>query len=172
MITVVESGGSCTRERKTVRDFAQVVRENVSDYRGSFFSAVKWAPIFAATLMTLSKDPRLQQRHRSLVKAAIAYFVTPDDAVPEEECGPYGYLDDNLVSAYVLERIARDVGWRVIEEAWAGDLAARAVARETLDRERELLGDLGQEALRRAGVLEEPSGRAEEGGEAATTELA
>ncbi len=149
-----------------MRDFTQVVKDNVSEYRGSFFNAVKWAPIFVATLMTLSKDPRLHPRHRSWVNAAIAYWVTPDDAMPEDEYGPYGYLDDNLVSAYVLERIAREIGWRVIEEAWDGELEAREVARETLERERELLGHLGQEALQRAGLLEEMSQRSENGEEA------
>ena len=138
-----------------MRDFAHVVRENVGEYRGFFSNAVKWAPIFAATLMALSQDPRLQSRHRTLVNAAIAYFVTGDDAVPEQEYGPYGYLDDTLVSAYVLHRVARDVGWRVIEDVWSGELPARDVALELLDRERELLGDLGQEALQRAGVLQE-----------------
>lgn len=142
-----------------MRDYAQVVRENVGEYRGWFYNAVRWAPIFAATLMTLSQDPRLEARHRTWVNAAIAYFVMPDDAMPEEEYGPYGYLDDNLVSAYVIDRVARDVGWRVIEEAWSGEVAARDVARETLSREHELLGHLGQEALTRAGVLDERARR-------------
>ncbi len=142
-----------------MRDFAQVVRDNVSEYRGLFSSAVKWAPIFVATLMALSQDPRLQPRHRTWVNAALAYFVSPDDAVPEEEYGAYGYLDDNLVSAYVLERIARDIGWRVIEDAWSGEITARRVAREMLERETELLGHFGQEALQRAGVLEERARR-------------
>ncbi len=53
----------------------------------------------------------------------------------------------------MLEQIARDVGWRVIEDAWDGELAARDVAREMMDREHELLGHLGEEALQRAGVL-------------------
>ncbi len=79
--------------------------------------------------------------------------------MPEAEFGPAGYLDDNLVSAYVLERIARDIGWRVIEDAWTGEEPVREVALETLDREHELLGHLGQEALQRAGVLEERSWR-------------
>lgn len=138
-----------------MRDFTQTVRENVGEYRGLFSGAVKWAPIFAATLLALSQDPRLQQRHRNWVRAAIAYFVTADDVMSEAEHGAYGYLDDNLVSAYVLKRIAREVGWRVIEEAWSGELAAREVTRETLERERELLGHYGEEALLRAGVLEE-----------------
>ncbi len=142
-----------------MRDYTQVVKENVGEYRGWFSSAVRWAPIFVATLMTLSQDPRLQHRHRNMVNAALAYFVAPDDAVPEEVYGPYGYLDDNLVSAYVLERIAREVGWLVIEDAWRGDAAARQIARETLDRETELLGHLGEEALQRAGVLDERSRR-------------
>ncbi|UCF20817.1 MAG: DUF1232 domain-containing protein [Gemmatimonadota bacterium] len=149
-----------------MRDYAQVVRENVGDYRGWFSGMVKWAPIFVATLMALSHDPRLQHRHRTWVNAALAYFVSPDDAVPEEECGPYGYLDDNLVSAYVLERIARDVGWRVIEDVWDGETAARVVTRETLDREAELLGHLGQEALQEAGLLDEHGRLLAEGGEA------
>lgn len=140
-----------------MRDFTQVVKENVKEYRGLFSSAVRWAPIFAATLMALSHDPRLQPRHRTWVNAALAYFVSPDDAVPEEQHGAYGYLDDNFVSAYVLERIARDMGWNVIEEAWGGEVAARDVARDLLDRERELLGDLGEEALTVAGILERRS---------------
>jgi len=148
-----------------VRDFTQLVRENVGEYRGLFASTVKWAPIFAATLMILSQDPRLQPRHRSWVRAAIAYFVTPDDVMSEQQHGAYGYLDDNLVSAYVLERIAREIGWNVIEEAWSGDLAARQVTQETLGREQELLGHLGEEALELAGVLDEPAGSDVEPGE-------
>lgn len=138
-----------------MRDFTQVVKENVGEYGGWFSGMVKWAPIFAATLMVLSHDPRLPTRHRSSVNAALAYFVSPDDAVSEQDNGPYGYLDDNLVSAYVLERIALDVGWKVVEDAWQGDLEARQVIRETLDREQELLGHLGEEALQAAGVLDE-----------------
>lgn len=155
-----------------VREFTQVVKDNVGEYRGFFLNAVKWAPIFAATLMTLSKDPRLQERHRTMVNAAIAYFVTPDDAVPEEVVGPYGYLDDNLVSAYVIGQIARDVGWRVIEDAWGGEAAAREVTRETIDRERELLGHLGQEALQKAGVLEERGRRSVENADEAEPSFA
>ena len=138
-----------------MRDYTQVVKENVGEYRGWFSSAVRWAPIFAATLMALSQDPRIQQRHRTMVNAAIAYFVVPDDAVPAEKYGPYGYIDDNLVSAYVFNRIARDVGWTVIEEAWGGEQAARLVSQDLLDRERELLGHLGEEALLAAGVLDD-----------------
>ena len=151
-----------------MRDFTQVVKENVAGYRGLFSSAIRWAPIFAATLMTLSQDPRLGYRHRTMVNAAIAYFVATDDAVPEDEFGPYGYIDDNLVSAYVFTRIARDVGWNVIEEAWRGEEPARQVTQEILDREVELLGDLGEEALLVAGLLDKRMRRGDEVGELPT----
>ncbi len=114
--------------------------------------------------MALSQDPRIQQRHRTMVNAAIAYFVAPDDAVPEDKYGPYGYIDDNLVSAYVFNRIARDVGWTVIEEAWGGEQAARLVSQDLLDRERELLGHLGEEALLAAGVLDDRAEPIEDSG--------
>lgn len=135
-----------------MRDFTNIVRENVSEYRG-WFDIVKWAPIFVTTLMILSNDPRLQARHRTWVNAALAYFVTPNDVVSEQEHGAYGYLDDIFVSAYVSDRIAREVGWTVIEQAWKGELPARDVARSVLDREQELLGDQGEEALRSAGLV-------------------
>lgn len=151
-----------------MRDFTQVVKENVTGYRGLFSSAIRWAPIFATTLLALSQDPRLQNRHRTMVNAAIAYFVTTDDAVPEDEFGPYGYIDDNLVSAYVFTRIARDVGWHVIEDAWLGEEPARQVAQEILDREVELLGHLGEEALLVAGLLDRRVKRGEEAGELQT----
>lgn len=144
-----------------MRDFSQVVKENVSEYRG-WFDIVKWAPIFAATLMTLSHDPRLQPRHRHWAQAALAYFVTPDDVVSEEKHGAYGYLDDIFVSAYVSDRIAREVGWRVIEETWKGELPARVVARSVIERERELLGVQGDEALRSAGLLAGESAEADD----------
>jgi uncharacterized membrane protein YkvA (DUF1232 family) len=146
-----------------VRDFTQIVKENVGEYRG-WFDVVKWAPIFVTTLMVLSHDPRLQHRHRNWVNAAIAYFVTPDDVVSEEKHGAYGYLDDIFVSAYVSDRIAREVGWEVIEEAWKGELPARDVARAVLEREQELLGDQGEEALRSAGLLAAERPRLEGGG--------
>lgn len=135
-----------------MHDFTNVVRENVSEYRG-WFDVVRWAPIFAATLLVLANDPRLQPRHRQWVNAAIAYFVTPDDVVSEEAHGAYGYLDDIFVSAYVSDRIAREVGWSVIDEAWNGELPVREIARSLLEREQELLGDQGEEALRSAGLL-------------------
>ncbi len=147
-----------------MRDFHQVVKENVSEYRG-WFDIVKWAPIFAATLMILSHDPRLQPRHRNWVNAAIAYFVLPDDVVSEEQHGAYGYLDDIFVSAYVSDRIAREVGWQVIEQAWKGELPARDVTRSVIQREQELLGDQGEQALRAAGLL--GAAPAEEGPEEA-----
>ncbi len=50
----------------------------------------------------------------------------------------------------------------MIEEAWRGEGGVREVALETIDRERELLGDLGQEALQKAGVLEESVRQAQE----------
>ena len=36
------------------------------------------------------------------ISAAIAYYVAPDDIIPEEIYGPYGYIDDIFISVYVL----------------------------------------------------------------------
>jgi hypothetical protein len=61
-----------------------------------------------------------------------------------------------------MKRIAGEVGWPVIEDAWRGEGGVREITLEMIDRERELLGDLGQEALQKAGLLEERGRRAAE----------
>lgn len=104
-----------------MRDFTNVVRDNVSDYRG-WFDIVRWAPIFT------------------------------------------------FVSAYVSDRIAREVGWSVIDEAWKGELPVREIARSVLEREQELLGDQGEEALRAAGLLGSDLASAQDPDSAASTE--
>ena len=55
------------------------------------------------------------------VGAAIAYFISPVDLIPEGLVGPAGYIDDVALAAYVLNSILNSVGPEVLEDHWAGD---------------------------------------------------
>jgi uncharacterized membrane protein YkvA (DUF1232 family) len=103
-------------------------------------------------MFNMLKDPRLSQEQRLWVGAATAYLVSPNDVIPESEVGPYGYLDDIFCCAYVAHRIGQQLGWEVIEEGWTGDRSAHEVSRTVLAREQELLGDVGDDVLRFAGL--------------------
>lgn len=135
-------------------DYLQMLRDQVTRYRGALRDVVVLAPVYGMLMFTLLKDPRLGPEHRLWVDAAIAYLVSPDDVIPEDEVGPYGYVDDIFCCAYVANRIGEALGWEVVEESWTGDSSAHAVSQSVLSREQELLGDMGDDVLRFAGLLE------------------
>jgi uncharacterized membrane protein YkvA (DUF1232 family) len=142
-------------------DYLQMLREQVTRYAGALRDVIILAPVYAMLMFHLLKDPRLTQEHRLWVDAAIAYLVSPNDVIPEGEVGPYGYLDDIFCCAYVANRIGEELGWDVIEEGWTGDSSAHEVSRRLLARERELLGDAGDDVLRFAGLYQRGAVEAE-----------
>ena len=134
--------------------YLQGLSEQVAKYAGTLRDVIILAPVYGMLMFTLMKDPRLSREQRLWVDAAIAYLVSPDDVIPEDEVGPYGYLDDVFCCAYVTNRIGEELGWDVVEEHWTGDLSAHEVSRSLLEREQELLGDAGDDILRFAGLLD------------------
>ena len=139
--------------------YLQVLRDQVTRYAGALRDVVLLAPVYGLLMFNLMKDPRLTQEQRLWVDAAIAYLVSPDDVIPEDEgeFGAYGFVDDIFCCAYVATRIAEDLGWDVVEEGWTGDTPVRNVSQILIAREREIIGDVGDEVLRFAGLYEAAS---------------
>lgn len=142
-------------------DYLQMLREQVAKYGGTLREVVILAPVYGMLMFHLMKDPRLSREQRLWVDAAIAYLVTPDDVIPEAEVGPYGYVDDVFCCAYVANRIGEELGWDIVEEGWTGERSAAEVSRSVLAREQELLGDVGDDVLRFAGLIDSRSVDAE-----------
>lgn len=143
-----------------MQGYLQILKEQVSRYAGTLRDVVLLAPAYALLMFHLLNDPRLTRQHRLLVDAALAYLVSPNDVIPEEEVGAYGYLDDIFCCAYVANRIAEELGWEIVEESWSGDGSVHEISERVLAREQELLGHAGDDVLRFAGLLE---GAEEEG---------
>lgn len=143
-------------------EYLQMVREQVAKYAGTLRDVIVLAPVYGMLMFHLMKDPRLSREQRLWVDAAIAYLVSPDDVIPEDEVGPYGYLDDIFCCAYVAQRIGEELGWDVVEEGWTGERSAAEVSRDVIVREQELLGDAGDDVLRFAGLLDSRETRGSE----------
>lgn len=146
-----------TRRRsgdKVSADYLQLLREQVSKYAGTLRDVVLLAPAYGMLMFHLQQDPRLASQHRLWVEAAIGYLVSPHDVIPEDEVGPYGYLDDIFCCAFVANRIAEELGWEVVEEGWTGEGSALEASKNVLAREHEMLGYAGDDVLRFAGLDE------------------
>jgi uncharacterized membrane protein YkvA (DUF1232 family) len=135
-------------------EYLRALREQVAGYAGTWKDVVVLAPSYARLMFHLLRNPRLASRHRLWVDAAIAYLVSPHDVIPEGEVGPYGYVDDIFCCAYVANRVAYDLGWDQIEEGWEGDGSARDISERILAREQELLGHIGDDVLKFAGLYD------------------
>ncbi len=66
-------------------------------------------------------DKDVPAKHKAKLAAAIAYFISPLDILPELVLGPIGYLDDIAIVAYVLNSLLNEVPEEVLTRHWAGE---------------------------------------------------
>ncbi len=125
-----------------MKDFAKYLTEEIAFYEGRHDDLIHQAPALYCLLTKLLDDPRLPGRLRPLILAAVAYFILPVDVLSEEMHGPYGYLDDILLCAFVLKRIEQELGSAaILADNWEGEAPLRPLIDDLLGRVEELIGD-------------------------------
>lgn len=79
------------------------------------------APDFFHLMVKMSLDPRVPRDKKIKLAAAIAYFISPLDFLPEAILGPIGYMDDLAISAWVLNDFINTGDMDVLYDHWAGE---------------------------------------------------
>jgi uncharacterized membrane protein YkvA (DUF1232 family) len=139
-----------------MKDFYQVLKENIGDYSGRLDDIVYLAPDFFQLMTRLLDDPRVPRSMRPYLNAAIAYFVVPFDPIPEEAHGPYGYIDDVYVCALTAKKIIDELGdGSVLEENWEGEESIAKTLEDVLATDIDELKEKEEEILRYLGLEEE-----------------
>ena len=99
----------------TFKDFYDTLIENLETYTGEYESFIDYGPdLFKLLCDLLNSD--VDRSLKLPICGAIAYYVTPDDVIPENIYGPYGYIDDIYLSSYVLKMVASRHGYEFIQE--------------------------------------------------------
>jgi uncharacterized membrane protein YkvA (DUF1232 family) len=79
-------------------------------------------PNLALLFKGLIGDPRVPRSSKALLLFGLAWFASPIDLIPEFI--PFlGPLDDAVVAALILRRLARTAGRDVVRDHWRGDQA-------------------------------------------------
>jgi len=131
---------------KAKSDFYQQLRTRLSGWmkaKGSkhqYAEYVLLAPDLFHLLCKLSVDKRVPVAEKARLAAAIAYFVSPVDLIPEAVVGPIGYVDDVALAAYVLNSIVNTTSPAVVRAHWAGDGDVLVVIRRILEVADEMVG--------------------------------
>lgn len=79
------------------------------------------APDMFHLLYKVTLDPEVPIANKLKIGAAIAYFISPIDLIPEAFFGPIGYLDDVTVAAFALNQLITDIDPEIVRRHWAGD---------------------------------------------------
>lgn len=125
-----------------MKRFDMLLEEDVSRYKGELSDLIRNAPALYRLMTKLLDDPALPREMSQLVIAAIAYFILPEDVIPEDKYGPRGYVDDLFLCAFVADQVMRQVGSEeILVRNWDGRTPIIPLVEEVLRREKELLGD-------------------------------
>ena len=79
------------------------------------------APDLFYLLCKLAIDNEVPVSEKAQLAAAIVYFISPFDLIPETLLGPLGYIDDIAVAAFVLNNLINKTNPEIVRRHWAGD---------------------------------------------------
>jgi len=106
------------------------------------------APDLFHLLCKLMTDDDVSAVDKAKVGAAIAYFVSPFELIPEGIIGPIGYVDDVALAVYVLNSIVNHAGPDVLRRHWAGDEDILVVVTNVLSRSTQIMGKMWGKLIR------------------------
>jgi uncharacterized membrane protein YkvA (DUF1232 family) len=125
-----------------VKTFDVLLQEDIQTYEGRHDDLIYQAPALYRLLTHLLDDPALPGRLRGLVLAAIAYFILPADIIPEDVHGPYGYVDDIFLTAFVADVVRREIrSDNILVVNWDGEALILPLITDILAEEKNLIGD-------------------------------
>jgi len=108
-------------------DFYQSLRRRIRDYvtkkggSGERTDVLLLAPDLFHLMTRMVLDDRVDKKSKAILGAAIAYFISPIDLMPEALLGPIGFLADALLAAYAIDRVVNHGHEKIALEYWAGD---------------------------------------------------
>lgn len=132
---------------KENNDFYLNLRKKINEwFEKNIGKHHKWAeyilvvPDFFHLLTKLAVDKEVPKSKRVKIFAAIAYFISPVDLLPEALLGPAGFLDDIALAAYVLNDIINDVHPKIVLRNWAGERDILDLIKTILANANDMLG--------------------------------
>ena len=107
-----------------LRDKVSEWFEKNADKKPEYANYILLVPDFFYLLVRLTLDERIAAIDKAKFAGVIAYFFSPIDFLPEALLGPLGYLDDLVLTCYVLNLYINrqeEANKDVVKELWPGD---------------------------------------------------
>lgn len=145
-----DRGGNAPGSDKTYDNYYLKLRRIVRDYTArhagsTIADMLLYVPDFFYLLVKLAADPQVPRGNKTQIVAALAYFLSPLDVIPDAVPG-LGLLDDLYLAMIVTDNLITAAGPDLVLRYWPGDADVAAVISSTLHR---LNDKLGMGAIRR-----------------------
>jgi len=134
-------------KQKNTRDFYQRLRESIHAWASTFKGATPAyieillaAPDLFHLILKLASDSDVPVTVKAKLAFSVFYFMHPFDVLPEILLGPAGFLDDVVLSAYVLHSIFHEIPPGIVEKYWAGHMDILDWIRRINDQAEQLVG--------------------------------
>ncbi len=143
-----------TKERNA--DFYQRLRSAIRKWekkeesrKNKWMEYILLAPDLFHLLTKLMLDKAVKLEMKSKIGLVILYFISPIDLIPEALLGPGGYIDDIVLTAYVLNMLINQTSPEIVHKHWAGEDDILQIIRKILANASEIVGSSVWAKLRR-----------------------
>lgn len=105
-----------------------------------------WADVLMAgpdliyLLSKLVTDKRVPLKQKAKLAAALGYFLSPIEILPEIILGPIGLIDDIAFAAFALHSVINEIDPQIVRDHWMGKEEALDVIQRVLNRVTSALG--------------------------------
>lgn len=134
------------------RGFYDDLKEAIDKIDGKYSELLRFCPKFFNLLCEILKDKKTDWHTKLLVNSALAYFVLPEDIIPDYEESGEGYIDDLFLTAFVLVEIKNNVDKNLLIENWREDSDILSIVEDIHDRTKIILGEKYIDILRLVGL--------------------
>jgi len=121
-----------------MKEYYDFLKEELNNFEGDFDKFVLYAPELFRLLCKLLDEPLSKEDRRS-INSALAYFVVPNDVIPENIYGPIGYVDDIYVCTTVLNELKNKYGINILKKHWEDDEEIDVVLKICYEKSKRLL---------------------------------
>jgi uncharacterized membrane protein YkvA (DUF1232 family) len=136
-----------------MKNYYDFLKHELDNFQGDFDKFILYIPDFFKLLCDLL-DEDFDKQDRRIINSALAYFVVPNDVIPEEIYGPMGYVDDVFVCVKVLKKLQEKYGLQMLARLWNCDEELDEVLDYSYEKSLEILKEQNvvEHVLEYAGV--------------------
>ncbi len=130
--------------------FYEALKNTIDEYDGEHKEIVKYCPRFFDLLCKILNDKVTDWNTKLMIDAALAYFVLPEDIIPDNE--EAGYVDDLFIVCHVLKEIKENVSPDLVKTNWDGKEDIIPLIDDLYDKSSHVVADHTLAILRRVGL--------------------